>query len=124
VWNQQFVASSGEGRRYEQIAGEIDRALRFMRACGIHLTDEAALQQVDFWTSHEALLLGYEEALTRRDSLTGNWYDCSAHLLWVGERTRRPSGAHVEFLRGVHNPLGVKIGPSASAGDVLALCEA
>ena len=124
VWNQQFVASSSEGRRYEQIASEIDRALRFMRACGIHLSDEAALQQVDFWTSHEALLLGYEEALTRRDSLTGDWYDCSAHLLWLGERTRQLGGAHIEFLRGVHNPLAVKVGASATAEDVLALCEA
>ncbi len=124
VWNQQFVASSLEGRRYEQIASEIDRALRFMRACGIHLTDEAALQQVDFWTSHEALLLEYEEALTRRDSLTGDWYDCSAHLLWVGDRTRQLDGAHVEFLRGVHNPLAAKIGPSATPADVLALCDA
>jgi 3-deoxy-7-phosphoheptulonate synthase len=123
AWNQQFVASSAEGRRYDEIAGEIERALRFMRACGIHLSDEAALQQVDFWTSHEALLLGYEEALTRRDSLTGDWYDCSAHLLWVGERTRDPEGAHVEFLRGVHNPLGIKVGPSATADEVLALCD-
>ncbi len=123
VWNQQFVTSSAEGRRYEQIASEIDRALRFMRACGIHLSDEAALQQVDFWTSHEALLLGYEEALTRRDSLTGDWYDCSAHLLWLGERTRDPDGAHVAFLRGVHNPLGIKIGPTATADEVLALCD-
>jgi 3-deoxy-7-phosphoheptulonate synthase len=124
VWNQQFVASSHEGRRYEQIASEIDRALRFMRACGIKLADEAALQQVDFWTSHEALLLWYEEALTRRDSLTGDWYDCSAHLLWVGERTRQLDGAHVEFLRGVHNPLGVKIGPSVTPDGIVALCDA
>jgi 3-deoxy-7-phosphoheptulonate synthase len=123
AWNQQFVTSSTEGRRYEQIASEIDRALRFMRACGIHLSDEAALQQVDFWTSHEALLLGYEEALTRRDSLTGDWYDCSAHLLWVGERTRDPDGAHVSFLSGVKNPLGVKLGPTATPDEVVTLCE-
>jgi 3-deoxy-7-phosphoheptulonate synthase len=123
VWNQQFVSTSTEGRRYEQIAGEIDRALRFMRACGIHLSDEAALQQVDFWTSHEALLLGYEEALTRRDSLTGDWYDCSAHLLWIGERTRDIGGAHVHFLEGVHNPLGVKLGPTTTPDEALALCE-
>jgi 3-deoxy-7-phosphoheptulonate synthase len=123
VWNQQFVASSSEGQRYEQIASEIDRALRFMRACGIQLADEAALQQVDFWTSHESLLLGYEEALTRRDSLTGDWYDCSAHLLWIGDRTRDPDGAHVAFLRGVCNPIGVKIGPSATPDQVIELCE-
>ena len=123
VWNQQFVASSSEGQRYEQIASEIDRALRFMRACGIQLADEAALQQVDFWTSHEALLLGYEEALTRRDSLTGDWYDCSAHLLWIGERTREADGAHVAFLSGVCNPIGVKIGPTATPDEVIELCE-
>jgi len=123
IWNQQFVTASAEGRRYEQIASEIDRALRFMRACGIQLADEAALQQVDFWTSHEALLLGYEEALTRRDSLTGDWYDCSAHMVWVGERTRELDGAHVSFLEGVRNPLGVKVGPSATAAEVLELCE-
>ena len=115
-WNLEFVASSSEGRRYDVLAGEIDRALRFMAACGIDLDAEVQLHEVDFYTSHEALLLGYEEALTRRDSLTGDWYDCSAHLLWVGERTRQSDGAHVEFLSGVHNPVGVKIGPDATAG--------
>ncbi len=123
VWNQQFVASSAEGVRYESIATEIDRALRFMRACGIQLGDEAVLKQVDFWTSHEGLLLGYEEALTRRDSLTGDWYDCSAHMLWIGERTRDVDGAHVRFLAGVHNPVGVKLGPSVTPEEVIALCE-
>jgi 3-deoxy-7-phosphoheptulonate synthase len=123
-WNQQFVASSTEGQRFEDIAEGIDRALRFMSACGIHLTDETNLHQVDFWTSHEALILDYEEALTRRDSLTGDWYDCSAHMLWVGERTRQLDGAHVEFLSGIHNPVGSKLGPSTSADDVIALCEA
>jgi len=123
VWNQQFVATSNEGRRYEAIAAEIDRALRFMRACGIDLGREEQLHQVDFWTSHEALLLGYEEALTRRDSLTDGWYDCSAHMLWVGERTRRLDGAHIEFLAGVGNPLGCKLGPTATAEEVLAVCE-
>ena len=105
AWNQQFVASSAEGRRYERIASEIDRALRFMTACGIDLTAEVGLHQVDFWTSHEALILNYEEALTRQDSLTGDWVDCSAHLVWVGERTRQVDGAHVEFLSGVINPV-------------------
>ena len=123
AWNQQFVASSAEGRRYEAIAGEIDRALAFMRACGIDLRSESTIQQVEFYTSHEALLLDYEEALTRRDSLTGNWYDCSAHLLWIGERTRQLDGAHVEFLAGVHNPLGVKLGPTTTVDEALALCE-
>ena len=123
TWNQQFVATSAEGQRYERIAAEIDRALRFMAACGIDLGRAATLHQVDFWTSHEALILGYEEALTRQDSLTGGWYDCSAHLLWVGDRTRQRDGAHLEFLRGVNNPLGVKLGPSVTPDEAVALCE-
>src|SRR5712691_13563773 len=123
MWNQEFVASSPQGRRYEHLASEIERALRFMAACGIDLKDEPQLHQVDFWTSHEGLLLEYEESLTRRDSLTGDWYDCSAHLLWIGERTRQPDGAHVEFFSGVHNPLGCKLGPGATPEEVLELCE-
>ena len=123
LWNQEFVASSNEGRRYERTAGEIERALRFMAACGIDLNAETTLHQVDFYTSHEALLLGYEEALTRRDSLTGDWYDCSAHLLWVGERTRDPDGAHVHFLAGVNNPLGCKLGPTATPDEAVEVCE-
>ena len=121
-WNQEFVAASPEGLNYEMLANEIERALRFMAACGIDLGKESALHQVDFWTSHEALLLGWEEALTRQDSLTGDWYDCSAHLLWIGERTRQPDGAHVEFLAGVHNPIGVKLGPTATPEETVALC--
>ena len=123
VWNQEFVASSLEGQRYERVASGIDRALRFMAACGINLATERGIHEVDFWTSHEALILGYEEALTRRDSLTGDWYDCSAHLLWIGDRTRQLDGAHVDFLAGVGNPLGVKIGPSVSTDEVVELCE-
>ena len=123
IWNQEFVASSAEGRRYERIASEIDRALRFMAACGIDLGASATLHEVDFWTCHEALLLGYEEALTRQDSLTGRWYDCSAHQLWVGDRTRQVDGAHVAFLTGVENPVAVKLGPSASPDEAVALCE-
>jgi 3-deoxy-7-phosphoheptulonate synthase len=123
MWNQEFVASSPEGRRYEALASDIDRALRFMAACGINLGTEEELHQVDLWTSHEGLLLDYEEALTRRDSLTGDWYDCSAHMLWIGERTRQPDGAHVEFFAGVENPIGCKLGPSATAEEVLELCE-
>ncbi|MGA2837471.1 MAG: 3-deoxy-7-phosphoheptulonate synthase class II [Acidimicrobiales bacterium] len=123
AWNQQFVASTTEGRRFEDIAEGIDRALRFMDACGINLSDESTLHQVDFWTSHEALILEYEEALTRRDSLTGDWYDCSAHMLWVGERTRQLDGAHIEFLAGIHNPVASKVGPAADADDVVAICE-
>jgi 3-deoxy-7-phosphoheptulonate synthase len=123
MWNQEFVATSPQGRRYEQLASEIERALRFMAAIGVDIRDEPELHEVDYWTSHEGLLLEYEEALTRRDSLTGDWYDCSAHMLWVGERTRRPDGAHVEFFAGVHNPVGVKLGPNATASDALELCE-
>ena len=123
AWNQQFVASSLQGRRYEAIAGEIDRAMRFMRACGIDLDADPKLHQVPFWTTHEALILGYEEALTRRDSLTGDWYDCSAHMVWVGERTRHLDGAHMEFLSGIGNPLGCKLGPGATVDEVLAICE-
>ena len=123
AWNQEFVASSAEGRRYEQVASEVERALAFMRACGIDTETNTALHQVDVYTSHEALILGYEEALTRQDSLTGDWYDCSAHMLWIGERTRQLDGAHVEFLRGVGNPIGCKIGKSTSVDYVLELCE-
>ena len=122
-WNQEFVASSVEGRRYERLAAEIERALLFMAACGIDVVAEQKLHQVDVWTSHEGLVLDYEESLTRRDSLTGDWYDCSAHMLWIGERTRQPDGAHVEFFSGVHNPVGVKLGPSATPEEALELCE-
>ncbi|NDA97229.1 MAG: 3-deoxy-7-phosphoheptulonate synthase, partial [Actinobacteria bacterium] len=123
AWNQEFVTTSAEGQRYEQVAGEVERALAFMRACGVDTESHSALHEVDFYTSHEALLLGYEEALTRQDSLTGNWYDCSAHMLWIGERTRQLDGAHIEFLRGVGNPVGCKIGPDTTTDFVLSLCE-
>lgn len=123
AWNQEFARESREGQRYERIAAEIERALRFMAACGIDISGRPELREVDLWTSHEGLLLDYEEPLTRRDSLTGDWYDCSAHLLWIGERTRQPDGAHVEFFSGVHNPVGVKLGPAAAPEDVLELCE-
>ena len=124
TWNREFVADSPAGQAYEQLAAEIDRALRFMRACGVTTEAEPALHEVDFYTSHEALLLGYEEALTRSDSLTGDWYDCSAHMLWIGERTRQLDGAHIEFLRGVHNPIGCKVGPTATPDEVVGICEA
>ena len=122
-WNREFVAASPAGQRYEILAEEIDRAVSFMQACGIDGDKLSELSEVDFHTSHEALILGYEEALTRQDSLTGEWYDCSAHMLWIGERTRKLDGAHVEFLRGVNNPIGCKLGPDADAKDVLTLCE-
>jgi 3-deoxy-7-phosphoheptulonate synthase len=122
-WNREFVASSPAGRRYEVLAGEVERALRFMQAVGIDLATMPTLHEVNVWTSHEGLLLDYEEALTRVDSTTGRWYDCSAHMLWIGDRTRDPDGAHVGFFAGVNNPIGVKVGPTASPADVLALCE-
>jgi 3-deoxy-7-phosphoheptulonate synthase len=123
TWNQEFVASSPEGRRYEFLAADIERALDFVRACGIDVAQAQRLHRVDLWTSHEGLVLDYEEALTRRDSLTGDWYDCSAHMLWIGERTRQLGGAHVEFFAGVENPLGLKLGPSATAAEVVELCD-
>jgi len=123
TWNQEFVASSVEGRRYERLADEIDRALRFMKACGIDTESTPNLHESDLFTSHEALVLGYEEALTRQDSLTGDWYDCSAHMIWIGERTRQLDGAHVEFFSGVNNPIGCKVGPTATTSEVLELCE-
>ncbi|MDQ3766601.1 MAG: 3-deoxy-7-phosphoheptulonate synthase class II [Actinomycetota bacterium] len=124
VWNQEFVAASKQGQRYEAIAHQIDRSLRFMAACGINLETDASLHEVDFYISHEALLLGYEEALTRQDSLTGDWYDCSAHLLWIGERTRRIDGAHVAFLSGVKNPIACKLSAAVTPDDVMRLCDA
>jgi len=123
AWNQEFVGSSPEGRRYERLAAEIDRALRFMEAAGIS-SQHPEIHEADFYTSHEALILQYEEALTRRDSLTDDWYDCSAHMVWIGERTRQVDGAHIEFMRGVKNPIGCKVGPSAAAEEIVALCDA
>jgi 3-deoxy-7-phosphoheptulonate synthase len=123
TWNQEFVARSPAGQRYEATAGAIDRALRFMIACGVEVAATPALHQVDFYTSHEALLLGFEQAMTREDSLTGCWYDTSAHLLWMGDRTRQLDGAHAEFLAGVGNPLGVKLGPSVTPEEVVAICR-
>jgi 3-deoxy-7-phosphoheptulonate synthase len=121
AWNQDFVASSPAGQRYEQLADEIDRAITFMHACG---ADPREFRAVEFYSSHEALLLDYERALIRTDAQTGQAYDLSAHLLWIGERTRDPRGAHVEFARQVRNPIAVKIGPDAAAEDVLELIEA
>jgi 3-deoxy-7-phosphoheptulonate synthase len=120
AWNQDFVAQSPAGQRYERLAGEIDRALSFMKACG---ADPEELHGVEFYASHEGLLLDYERALTRIDSRTGLPYDVSAHLLWIGERTRDPNGAHVEFFRHIRNPIGVKLGPTISPDDALSLIE-
>ncbi len=122
-WNMDFVAASPQGERYRDLANRITDSLAFMEACGLSSSTVAQIRETSFYTSHEALLLGYEQALTRRDSLTGDWYDTSAHLLWVGERTRQLDGAHVEFLRGIHNPLGLKAGPTLTADTLLRLCD-
>ncbi|MGB0920154.1 MAG: class II 3-deoxy-7-phosphoheptulonate synthase [Alphaproteobacteria bacterium] len=122
-WNLDFVGD-GEGRsRYAAIADQISEALDFMNACGVNSDSARSLGTVDFYTSHEALLLGYEQALTREDSTSGDPYDTSAHMLWIGDRTRQPDHAHVEFLRGVKNPLGLKCGPSISTDGLLELID-
>ncbi|MDE7316159.1 MAG: 3-deoxy-7-phosphoheptulonate synthase class II [Helicobacter sp.] len=120
-WNLDFVESQSQ-ERYKHISERITESLAFMEACGIN-AQLSQVRETEFYTSHEALLLNYEEALTRKDSLSGDWYDCSAHMLWIGERTRGVDEAHVEFLRGVKNPVGVKIGPNANANDLIALCD-
>jgi 3-deoxy-7-phosphoheptulonate synthase len=120
AWNQDFVSQSPAGRRYEQLAGEIDRALSFMQACGAN-PDE--FHGVEFYSSHEALILEYERALTRTDSRTGLPYDVSAHMIWIGERTRSLDGAHVDFIRNIRNPIGVKLGPTTTPDDALALID-
>lgn len=123
LWNQDFVARSPQGKRYAELAEKISGALRFMEACGVNSENTPSLQEIHFYTSHEALILGYEQALTRRDPVTGDFYGCSAHMLWIGDRTRQVDGAHVEFLRGIKNPLGLKVGPSLWKDDLLKLCE-
>jgi 3-deoxy-7-phosphoheptulonate synthase len=123
-WNQDFVKDSPAGKKYEELATRIDEALTFMAACGITPEAVPQVKEASFFTSHEALLLPYEQALTRQDSLTGDWYDVSAHMLWIGDRTRQPDGAHVEFLSGVGNPLGLKVGPTTTVDDLLRLIDA
>ncbi|EAH4719728.1 3-deoxy-7-phosphoheptulonate synthase class II [Campylobacter upsaliensis] len=120
-WNLGFVKKSELHKQYEDLSEKISSALAFMEACGINANNTPNLREVSLYTSHEALLLPYEEALTRVDSLSGDFYDCSAHMLWIGERTREIDGAHVHFLSGVKNPLGVKIGPNAKAQDIINL---
>jgi 3-deoxy-7-phosphoheptulonate synthase len=119
-WNTDFVRNSGAGRRYEALAREIGRALGFMTAIGV---DSEELRRVDFYSSHEALLLEYEHAMTRTDSRTGNPYNVSGHFVWIGERTRQLDGAHVEYFRHLTNPIGCKLGPSATAEDAIALAR-
>ncbi|WP_434589200.1 class II 3-deoxy-7-phosphoheptulonate synthase [Streptomyces sp. A5-4] len=120
AWNQDFVGLSPSGERYEQLAREIDNALSFIRACG---PDPEEFRTVEFFASHEALLLDYESALTRLDSRSGALYDVSGHLVWIGERTRQLDGAHIEFASRIRNPIGVKLGPSSTPDDALALID-
>ncbi len=122
-WNLDFVRTSPQGARYEEMSSRIDEALNFMDACGVTGDVVPQMRETDYYTSHEALLLNYEQALTRQDSLTGQWYDTSAHLLWVGNRTRQPDGAHIDFLRGVGNPLGMKIGSDLKPDELLRLLD-
>ncbi len=122
-WTLGFVADSPQGARYREIADKISETLQFMEAIGVTPESQPTLHQVEFFTSHEGLLLGYEEAMTRVDSTSGEWYDTSAHLLWIGERTRQLDGAHVEFFRGIRNPIGIKCGPTMEGDDILRLLD-
>lgn len=122
-WNLDFAHKSEVSAKYEKLAEEIENSLQFMKACGITSKTYRNLRETDFYTSHEALLLPYEEAFTRKDSISGDWYDTSAHMLWIGDRTRQLDGAHVEYLSGVKNPIGVKAGPSMDPDDLIKLCQ-
>ncbi len=122
-WNLDFVADSPLGHRYAELADRLSETLEFMAACGMTAESTPQIRETEFFTSHEALLLSYEQALTRVDSLTGKWYGCSAHLLWIGDRTRQLDGAHVEYMRGIENPIGLKCGPSMEPDELLRLIE-
>lgn len=123
-WNMGFVAANPQKAKYQQLADKIQDALEFMEVCGINSTIAPSLKETDLYTSHEALLLGYEEALTRRDHLSGDWYDCSAHFVWIGERTRQLDHAHIEFFKGIKNPIGVKVGPGMDPDELIRLIDA
>jgi len=123
LWNQGFVGKSPQGERYRALADRLTETLDFMAACGFTSATSPQIRETDFFTSHEALLLPYEQALTRIDSTSGDWYDCSAHLVWIGDRTRQLDGAHVEFARGIKNPIGLKAGPSTNPDDLLRLID-
>ncbi|NPA73870.1 MAG: 3-deoxy-7-phosphoheptulonate synthase, partial [Epsilonproteobacteria bacterium] len=122
-WNLGFIKDNQLDSRYKVLTDKITEALAFMDACGINSQNTPNIKQTTLYTSHEALLLNYEKALTRKDSTSGDWYDCSAHMLWIGDRTRDVDGAHVEFLRGVKNPIGVKAGPTMSTTDLIKLTD-
>ncbi len=122
-WNLEFVADSAQGERYSELGRRIDETIAFMKACGLTPEKSPELRETDFYTSHEALLLNYEQALTRVDSLSGEWYDCSAHMVWIGDRTRNIDEAHIEFARGIKNPIGMKCGPSMETDDLIRLID-
>jgi len=122
-WMLSFVKDSPQSHRYQALADRISESLDFMRACGIDPDSAPQLRSTDFFTSHEALLLGYEQAMTRVDSTSGDWYATSGHMLWIGDRTRQPDHAHVEFFRGIKNPIGLKCGPSLKADELLQLID-
>ena len=122
-WNLGFVADSPLGARYRDLAGRLDETLGFMAACGITSKTTPQIRETDFFTCHEGLLLDYEQAMTRVDSTSGDWYDTSAHMLWIGDRTRQLDGAHVEYMRGIANPIGVKAGPTMEPDDLIRLTE-
>jgi 3-deoxy-7-phosphoheptulonate synthase len=123
-WTLGFVEGSPQGARYRELADKISETLTFMAAIGVTPETQAELHRVEFFTCHEALLLGFEEAMTRVDSTSGDWYDTSAHLVWIGERTRQLDGAHVEFCKGVKNPIGVKVGPTMEPDELVRVVEA
>ncbi|ACH39727.1 3-deoxy-D-arabino-heptulosonate 7-phosphate synthase [Citrifermentans bemidjiense Bem] len=123
AWHRASLDALPAGQKYEDLVRQIWKTINFMTAIGLDPQHTPQLNQVTLYTSHEALLLDYEEALTRMDSTSGGWYDCSAHMLWIGDRTRQLDGAHVEFLRGVRNPLGMKVGPSYDIDTVKALAQ-
>ncbi|PPR49481.1 MAG: Phospho-2-dehydro-3-deoxyheptonate aldolase [Alphaproteobacteria bacterium MarineAlpha5_Bin5] len=122
-WNLNFVEEDN-AKKFKEISSRIDECLAFMNACGINEKNVRQLYETEFFTSHEALLLDYEEALTRIDSTSGKWYDVSAHMLWVGDRTRQIDGAHIEFLKGIENPIGIKVGPSTDSDELIKILEA
>ncbi len=124
AWNLDFVKDNTLGEKYDQLAAKISETMKFMEACGITGDNTAQLKETTLYTSHEALLLNYEEALTRQDSFSGKWYDCSAHMLWIGDRTRELDGAHLEYFRGINNPIGCKVGPSMKEDELLRLIDA
>ena len=122
-WNMEFAKSSAQGKRFGELIDRINECINFIRACRLPIDEVEQFSEASFFTSHEALLLGYESALTRRSEADGKFYACSAHMLWIGDRTRAPDEAHVEFMRGIANPIGMKVGPSMTVDGLLKLCD-